>query len=133
MEAMTEQEFFYWLQGYFELGGVDTDPAQVRLIAETILRHASLVRARLTRHSTLGEGFVRCEFIAANIANGGPLTLSTLGQHVAAEFLHVIDPQAGGEEEQGKLNAIHSGEVKPAFTPAPVRPTRPGEAPLVRC
>ena len=102
---MKAQEFFYWLQGYFELTGSDKiSPSQ----AECILRHSDLVLAA-DKAPPLTIGAIRALCIA--ITNG--LEDSRIQDQICAivdsHFEHVIDPQAGGADVQDRFNYIHNG------------------------
>lgn len=121
---MTENEFFYWLQGYFELHNVltaGTPPLVLTLAqAECIGRHAALVR---TSGATPGKAFGRVEFLAELIQDpllqpdGRGEFTRKMQAEVAGQFQHVIDPKAGGPEVQAELQAIHDGPM-----PGPYRP-----------
>lgn len=116
-DTMTNRDFFYWLQGHFELGAPNTyiDKRQ----ADLILRHAAMVQdvgERTVEVRTLARLLVREPDVdsAVSITN-------EMREIVNGEFLHVLDPQDGGLEAQAKLNAIHA--ANPHLNPnAPKRP-----------
>lgn len=125
---MTENELFYWLQGFFELTLCDGPAFLSRTRAECIKRHVALARASLRRGQQLGERVARIELIADMILTPGSDNSDELTQRmqdlttrlraeVDAQFQHVIDPQAGGAEQQAKLNEIHSGGRPPHGEP----------------
>lgn len=114
---MTETEFFYWLQGYFELAllfhsvVVITKPQ-----AECIMRHIDLVEAFVSKtprprqiDSRVFEVRALCRALvhADNDAIRSSLTIE-IKDICAAQFQHVIDPQAGGPEKQEHLNSLHN-------------------------
>ena len=109
--GVTPPEFFYWLQGFFELRR-DDDPLTM-VQATCISRHASLV----LESGATAPGVVRVQTMAHMLEAGLDPTIITasIKKAVAEVFEHVIDPSAGGPDVQEKLNAIH------------------GPAPLVRC
>lgn len=106
---MRTNEFFYWLQGYFEIRGI---VAAADLTAEQftcIVRHLGLV--------DVGEGgspgAARIGKIRAIVefALDGSMPIEAATKKIKAEvhdqFVHVIDPAAGGPEAQAHLNAVH--------------------------
>jgi hypothetical protein len=121
---MTENELFYWLQGFFELTLCD-GPAFLSLArAECIKRHVALARVSLRRGQQLGERVARIELLADMILTPGSGSSDELTQRmqelttrlrteVDAQFQHVIDPQAGDDDQQARLNEIHSGRRMP--------------------
>jgi hypothetical protein len=121
---MNTTEFFYWLQGYFELSGT-TEPLTADQ-AKCITRHTALVREVWARARTvpLPEKLIVIEALATAIVNGadGSAITPQIRASIHEQFEHVIDPAAGGPEQQAKLDAIHSGG----------KPWRPGE-PVYRC
>ena len=120
---MQNRDFFYWLQGHFELGATNTvlDAKQ----AQCILQHIELIDSK-------GERVVEVRTIVRMIARksdepGGTMT-AMVREIVAAEFVHVIDPQDGDSTEQARLNAIHT--MNPHLNPN--APKRPGDL-VARC
>lgn len=100
-------EFFYWLQGYFEISGT-TEPLSLEQCT-LVLRHLDLVdigkggspdAARLDKMRTL-----------LDLAIDGALSLAATTERIRREvfeqFIHVIDPAAGDAVVQAHLNAIH--------------------------
>jgi hypothetical protein len=119
---MTDTEFFYWLQGYFELSASDSTPAPPQ--ADCIARHAGLVRAlAIERRHAMLPRVTAVAVLARMITEDAP---SPMGERctneirsiVADQFQHVIDPAAGGPEVQAHLHKIHTG---------------PSGAPVMRC
>lgn len=103
---MTNRDFFYWLQGYFELGAPNTyiDKRQ----ADLIIRHAAMVRdtgERLIEVRTYARMLTRDPVV--DTATAIAIT-NEMREAVNGEFLHVLDPQDGGPAEQARLNAFHS-------------------------
>ena len=128
---MTITEFFYWLQGFFELSaeGIDDAPLLPSITpkrAACVHRHAALVRAA-NPDGAMGQRFVRIEMLAELLQDAQIQTVTRdeyvrkMRTEISEQFEHVIDPQAGDADQQAKLNAIHHG-----------RPTRPG-GPVYRC
>lgn len=110
---MTPNEFFYWLQGYFEIHGVDVPPLDDQQI-DCIIRHDRLVAAAGER----GEQMIKIGVVLELMRDGTmPRDKGTesIRRMVAQQFGHVIDPQAGGPEVQQHLNKIHNiiGGVDP--------------------
>lgn len=100
---MRETEFWYWLQGYFELS--NSTAALLGSQIECIVNHVMLVEVRsenliaaATMIKLTKDGMLRAE----------DLTMK-LSQLASVQFQHVIDPLAGGPKEQERLNAIHNG------------------------
>ena len=99
---MQPNEFFYWLQGYFELSP-DSIPL-TKAQAERIIAHTRLV-------SQPGEAIIAVRHMCALITGGirDAVTTDTIRSTVADVFEHVIDPQAGGPKTQDHLNGLHGG------------------------
>lgn len=110
---MSPQDYFYWLQGYFELtdnhdaqgiGGLGVfTPWQVACI----IKHDDLVAAQQPR----GEAMIKIRAVLDMMSDQliDPAAGTTrIRSIVAATFEHFIDPAAGGSDVQEKLNAIHS-------------------------
>jgi hypothetical protein len=121
---MDHDQFFYWLQGYFEISGT-TEPLTAEQ-AQCIERHVSLVRAGLTAGQRLDERISVIETMAKLLRTECKAAISKVAttairQTIHEQFEHVIDPKAGGAEQQAKLDAIHHG-------PRPL-----GSAPVYRC
>ena len=121
---MTNRDFFYWLQGHFELGAPNTyiDKRQ----ADLILRHVAMVADR-------GEGLAEVRVLARMLSTGpavetAAVMTNDMREVVGGEFLHVLDPQDGGPEEQAKLNAFHA--ANPHMDPK--RPADPSGR-VMRC
>jgi hypothetical protein len=110
---METNEFFYWLQGFFELTGADVPPLSDWQI-ECIIRHDRLVAAQSGRR---GEQMIKIGVMLEAMRDGlidRPKGTEAVRKMVAHQFQHVIDPQAGDAEQQAKLNAIHDlGHVDP--------------------
>lgn len=118
---MSPQDYFYWLQGFFEL----TDNFEVpkgeglceerrRLVRRTltgwqvkcVIKHDDLVAA----HGTRNEAMIKIRTVL-DMMNEQSIDLrvgtAKIRAIVAHTFEHVIDPAAGGSEVQKKLDAIH--------------------------
>lgn len=108
---MQTTEFFYWLQGYFELS---ITPKILNIEQCVIIRrHIALVFAsknkcspddtiRLAKIDTLLgitiDGDISSEIVTDKIR-----------KEVHAQFVHVIDPKYGPPDVQAKLDAVHGG------------------------
>lgn len=103
---MRLSELFYWLQGYFELsaivGPADLNPAQF----DCILRHIALVSETPDSANRLRKIQFLCE-MAFEGSMSIEVAIKKIKAEVHGQFVHVIDPAAGGPEVQAKLNAIH--------------------------
>jgi len=103
---MSPHDFFYWLQGFFELTGPESQALTDQQL-NCIVSHIDLVRA----HGTLDERTIKISMVIDGIIAGwidrsrGTKAVVDL---VAQQFAHVIDPKAGGPERQEHLNAIHN-------------------------
>lgn len=109
---MTESEFFYWLQGFFELTLCDGPALLSKARAECVKQHIALTRAVLRRGQQLGERVARIEMAIDMLIDAPPMAedlTRRIRAEVDAQFQHVIDPQAGDAEQQAKLNALHHG------------------------
>jgi hypothetical protein len=116
---MRETEFFYWLQGYFELTGASAAVSTAQALV--ISSHCDLVFVA-SGGRALGERFVALVGLVKSVVlvGGSDAITAEIRRLVHETFEHVIDPQAGGDA--AKLQAIHDhGRVRP-----------PGE-PVYRC
>lgn len=127
MSGMTPRDFFYWLQGHFELSALGTfiDRRQ----ADLIVRHANLVDSppeRLLEIKVIAKALGRKPTldVGVDVLAGWTADMREL---VSAEFLHVIDPQDGDAAKQTELNKIHNPHLyKPGVT-------TPGGGIIARC
>lgn len=115
-KTMTEQDFFYWLQGYFELADVDAS-IDARM-SKCIVQHIELVHGcqELTGGKTppplTAEAGYRLGRVAGILQIPDEQTRTDcLREQVARVFEHVIDPEAGPAEVQEKLDAVHQGRI----------------------
>lgn len=122
---MNNRDFFYWLQGHFELGATHTyiDKRQ----ADLIVRHAAMVQDRVC------ERLIEVRTLARLLLNepaveAAAMMTNDIQNIVSAEFVHVLDPQDGGPDAQAKLNALH--KANPHLDPA--APRRPDNI-TMRC
>ena len=99
---MEDCNFWYWLQGWYELAG-DAAGTLTRPQVEVIVNHLMLVEGR---GENLASAAVMIRLFKDGMLSAENLT-TKLRELSAAQFLHVIDPSAGGPEVQAKLNAIH--------------------------
>lgn len=113
MNGMQTNEFFYWLQGFFELSGTDVQPLTDWQI-DCIVRHDRLVSA--AGHGR-GEQMIKIGVMLDLMRDGTVDRVNgtkSIRRMVAHQFQHAIDPQAGDETQQAKLNAAHQiGGVDP--------------------
>lgn len=111
---MRSNEFFYWLQGYFELCGELSHGERPEFLTtkqcECIARHLELVAVSDPEAGRLGKIRAIVEFMidGSITTEAGSAKIRT---EVSAQFVHVIDP-AAGPEAQAKLNEIHSGRLQ---------------------
>jgi len=106
---MRINEFFYWLQGYFELSGSTAPLTSAQ--ATMVMRHLDLVdvgKGGSPDAVRLGKMRALLEF---GVEGSMALDIVTdkIRKEVHEQFVHVIDPAAGGPEVQAKLNATHNG------------------------
>lgn len=118
---MSETEFFYWLQGFFELAQIGDagTPWFVTVNqkrAECIQRHAALVRETGGGVGVPpGRQFANCELLADLMADPAlatearDLLARKMGECVASQFENAIDPRAGGDEKRRTLQRTHDG------------------------
>lgn len=110
---MTPNEFFYWLQGFFELSGANLQPLTDEQI-DCIIRHDRLVSAA---GNGRGEQMIKIGVMLDLMRDGTfdrAKGTEAVRKTVAHQFQHVIDPQAGDEAAQAGLNSIHQiGGVDP--------------------
>jgi hypothetical protein len=105
MSEMQSNEFFYWLQGYFELMGAETQPLTDHQI-DCIIRHDRLVHASHVRPEQMIKIGVMLDLMRSGDFDRAKGTES-VRRMVAQQFQHVIDPQAGDAAKQQVLNKIH--------------------------
>ena len=127
---MTEQEFFYWLQGFFEISdaGVSSPPFVKLSIAQLdcIRRHAALVRANCEHVSGT---FIAIESLTCTAVSSKTEEIGrSIRELTSLQFHHVIDPSYGDADKQAELNRIHAGnDQKP---PSAVKPVQQPAYPL---
>lgn len=111
---MQSRDFFYWLQGHFELA-LANDPMNAQQAA-CVLKHIELI-------ANPGERVIEIRAIVRMIGRGLGVEQLTADVRdiVAAEFLHVIDPQDGDATKQAELNKIH-GQNPHLFKPGVTTP-----------
>lgn len=134
---MNPNEFFYWLQGFFELRAIALAGHRLSLSsaqAECIGRHINLVMAWMSDGKKGGGAHPQTIARLHEVRTYANLLTSERPEETrweftesiikitAAQFEHVIDPQAGDAETQAKLNNIHGGH-----------PQRPDDKPVYRC
>lgn len=110
---MRINEFFYWLQGYFEISG--TTAALTRDQLAMITRHLDLVdvgKGGSPDAARIGKIRAIVEFALDGSMAAEAATLK-IRVEVSDQFVHVIDPAAGGPEAQAKLNAVHGNGQRP--------------------
>lgn len=105
---MRINELFYWLQGYFEISG--TTEALTPEQCTCILRHIDLVDVTGINGSPEAARIGKMRTLLDLAVEGTlPRAIATdkIRSEVSEQFIHVIDPAAGGPEVQVKLNAVH--------------------------
>lgn len=103
---MNPNEFFYWLQGYFELAPSSSEPLHPGQV-ETIRRHAKLVYETVPN----APGVVAIEFLLYGHAAAPGAVTAAIVAIVSSVFEHVIDPSYGPPGKQDELNKIHGDMV----------------------
>jgi hypothetical protein len=110
---MTPQDFMYWLQGFFELTNNDDLPKGIGGAGvftpwqvECVLKHSALVAANHKRGDAMLKIDTVLEMMRDKVVDPKVGT-EKVRAIVAHAFEHVIDPKAGGPEEQARLNRIH--------------------------
>lgn len=122
---MLPDQFFYWLQGYFEIANTDADLTTDQ--AECIGRHIDLVTTWAAGDGArrdpipVPDRIIEIRTLLSLLSTDPALITGRIRDTINAQFMHVIDPKAGGPTVQNKLNEIHGGH-----------PPRPGE-PVYRC
>lgn len=119
---MNAQEFFYWLQGYIELSKAAGAHFLIGPnVASCITAHSNLVP-----EAERGERLIEVRTLAKMAARAGSAERTQsltdeIVEVVAATFLHIIDPKAGDESEQARLNLLHNSHLTaPAVSGKPV-------------
>ena len=109
---MNERDFFYWLQGAFEMNGAtclhETNANVAIQHAELVVKTVELSEAP----APLSERFFDIKRLLADFIEykpSRPQIAVKIQATLAAQFQHVIDPSFGGPEVQAQLNAIHAG------------------------
>ena len=109
---MTPRDFCYWLQGAFEITGIQSLNAQQTTI---VRKHLELVYAAeydKDSHSQNGKDF--CDWLQGfleNVSNEMTETQTArVDKRLSRTFLHVIDVTF---DNQDKLNDIHHGKDRP--------------------
>lgn len=119
---MKQDQFCFWLQGYFELGGiVKTKPHLTLEQANVVRRHLELVKkCNLTKGGIKAvqkplTGF--CSWLDGTLelamkqqegqSHISDIALELIREKLNDEFAHVIDPQMPGDKEE--LQATHDG------------------------
>ena len=102
---MTNENFCYWLQGHFELQAPDADLTSDQ--REIILRHIDVVEEHMRDRGGIGPAVIACRTLLHSVADASACTVAVRAI-IHDVFLHVIDPKAGGPEQQAKLNNLHN-------------------------
>jgi hypothetical protein len=118
---MNPNEFFYWLQGHFELSATPGPLSTTQ--ADCIGRHIALVMEWLGdgkrgggAHPQTIARLHEVRTFAKLLSDERPDDMrveftSQIRTIVNEQFVHVIDPQAGDAETQTQFNNIHSGSL----------------------
>lgn len=104
---MRINEFFYWLQGYFEISGTTAALTRDQLAMTT--RHLDLVdvgKGGSPDAARIGKIRAIVEFALDGSMAAEAATLK-IRVEVSDQFVHVIDPAAGPLSTQARLNAAH--------------------------
>lgn len=101
---MTEQDFIYWLQGYFELyGTLSKEPAPLPGEAQDCIRK----HIQLVNNATPGKqpsAFVARIYGMLEVGEGDRLSIA-IQNALAEKFKHDIDPKYPNSNQ---LNQIHN-------------------------
>lgn len=141
---MKQDEFAYWLQGYFELRENDNPLTLAQGIC--IRNHLELVKTsnitpifgKKTATAAMKPITGFCAWLDGALEMAGhsavdgllsTISLNLIKNKLAAEFVHVIDPKSPGDKEV--LQAVHDGlqkpsSIRPKSRPRPSHPNRPG-------
>ena len=104
---MRTNEFCYWLQGYFELGGDTLTTEQIAIVkAHVDLVFKYLQKAKLTPDMTV-ESIRFCYWLADEALYEGTPDIQAIKSELNKCFLHEIDQTYGDAQMQNELNAIH--------------------------
>lgn len=113
---MKERDFFYWLQGAYEIVGVTA--VSVHNI-DIIENHANLVKEtlRLQGEEPSIAFLAICDLISQHKAAPDRRDCARISvqmqKTLSHQFEHVIDPSFGGQDVQDQLNAVHAGGFQP--------------------
>lgn len=101
---MTNRDFAYWLQGYFEIG----NPNRIDINAfDIIKKHIALVFA----HEKNPNDFMvnlKWVFDQPKKVDCTEAQTAEIKNNLGSLFLHEIDPTYGDKEHQKKLDGIHN-------------------------
>ena len=105
-------EFFYWLQGYFEI----SITPKVLTIEQCVIirRHIELVFASKNKYSP--DDTIRLAkmntLLGLNVDGliSAEITTNKIREEVHAQFVHVIDPEYPNDVQEN-LNIIHGGNL----------------------
>lgn len=117
---MQTTEFFYWLQGYFEI----SITPKVLTIEQCVIvrRHIALVFASKNKCSSDDTiRLAKIDTLLGVTIDGdisSEIVTDKIRKEVHAQFVHVIDPKYGPNDVQEKLNVIHSGNLSGNNKPA---------------
>ena len=112
---MSPVQFFYWLQGYFEISG--SQDALSAEQGEIIGRHIALIvewskgDGRRRGTSTLPERVIEIRTLLSLLTTSPDMVTTEIRKRINDEFVHVIDPEAGGAATQAALNHTHGNEL----------------------
>jgi hypothetical protein len=132
--------FFYWIQGYFELVELvhrdlnardEPNPSILSYTQfECVLRHIALVEATVGNDNLPGR-LIAIKALADRVDRDNlELMTLTIRGIVHDQFAHVID-KIDPPEKQQELNEIHS--PAPVNKPKPSLQTNPFDKPMMRC
>jgi hypothetical protein len=113
---MTTDQFFFWLQGHFEL---QSEPANITdAQAEIIDRHIDLAQQTIALAKTNPDdvpswyAMLAIRAFVRLVPYDREHATAQIRAIVSAEFEHVIDPSFGPKNHEA-LNAVHSGGNRP--------------------
>lgn len=112
MAACHPTSSFTGCRAYFELTGAECPPLTDHQI-DCIVAHDRMVSAQHPR----GESMIKIGVMLDLMRDGSfdrAKGTESVRRMLAAQFEHVIDPLAGGPDQQAKLNRIHDlGRLDP--------------------
>ncbi len=139
---MRANEFCYWLQGYFELGGANhvIDNMDVAT-AHIIKAHLRIVAKVEPRHRNMFVDWLVMQLASVDTSDKALRDscaiavdkdgVDQIRNYLATQFKHDIDLSYSGDAKD--LQAIHDGKHNPPTLAVPASPQRPPSEGPFRC